>query len=1230
VGIEKYEITKMATKIGSGTYGCIYKPSLRCNDDTFESSDNHISKLMIQSSAMIEDVIMKRVALIDPDGFFHHPLRKNCKTDFKPKPCNKKNTATCCDVNDQDNHISELETSNLIYDLGGYDLDAYVKGEKSFYSIRNFYIGLKRLFYGILTMNKYDVYHLDIKPANILVNDTSTECIVKFIDFGLYMEKDDGIMVKKYGEPNNKKILLDHSLKNGSLDNIFKGYLFHPSEIDILPLHNIRESINKELSEIDKEISDYDELLRNKLITRIEYMKDVKPLRERKTKISSMNDIGYLKYKISSGLEDRKRMLGLYYPSIDKFIKTIKIQDLDDEITKIAPNGVINIQDIISKVDVYMLGLSLKIINDTIKNKASDTLDKQFNIQIEDLINKMINPSVTKRIGAEEAYREYMKLVSNIYKIDVTSEKEISIDYNRKYENTKMATLVDNIVDAIERVDIETIKSLVNSDLKNQRDIDKIAEKLLKEKDAKKVEIILLIIIPYLPLKSNVETLLARYYGNFKVEIGKKVPLEMYLLQPTLEAKGEVLPVILRHLELDQIATFILTGENIKYLDTIMSNYGRNATDLYRYLALACINSKRGELLKNFITRVDLPENNHEILRLALGTRDTNIIKQVMDRYNPDQLIQKLMNFRLASAGNDLLSNLISDYFKTNSAPDLSRLAQLLGNQLLAEVKKHFLRLDYNMATVKCLITIVTAYSFPVEDPVYRVIEQLSTLKVSDVHTNLVHSDKLDDDLIYATGDLKAVSGLKKSENYWTQIVHKFLPNENETLDSVVSRLKSGISDPVLRKAFLEHYSSNTIKQTISSLCNSIANIHKTDTDMSLRHILTYAAIFKNLNFLVARTRFMKGEITPQDLATEPLDTCTFPEMRLVREDVLSFSDAVHLVYNVVSENIANVKDLEQIPTLITADLPMSRLVDKCNDPKHLQKISNLILLPYPDGKIYCFERDELKRLLANKEDNPYTNKPFPRIYTTEENSCEDYIANINRGGFGRKRWETLRGDTGHLLCKIETGGDGDCLFYSLGTALVDLYDNYPDIGSNEVSEAVQMLRNNGKYIRKYLSERLRNFLQPKILEMAGNSPDYYKNEDLWQQAFTEEEAQKISKADTEEKAWKLALSTYGSSSHWGTEFDVYMFENVFNVGVIIFNESRKDKKFYYCRGTPEISPFTYYVIINHQQRDGIGLHFQLGGAYNKASKQITSGFDRNDLPNWIIDTYRQECNTTL
>jgi hypothetical protein len=135
---------------------------------------------------------------------------------------------------------------------------------------------------------------------------------------------------------------------------------------------------------------------------------------------------------------------------------------------------------------------------------------------------------------------------------------------------------------------------------------------------------------------------------------------------------------------------------------------------------------------------------------------------------------------------------------------------------------------------------------------------------------------------------------------------------------------------------------------------------------------------------------------------------------------------------------------------------------------------------------------------------------------------------------------------------------------------------------------------------------------------------------DDMEKAQTEEEAHKISKAETEEKAWAVALTIYRSQSHWGTDFDIWMFEQVFNVGVIIFNDSKKNKKLYYCRGTSEISPYSHYIIITHQQSGGVNLHFQLGGAYNKSVKQVTSGFERNDLPDWIVTTYRQECKTTL
>lgn len=745
-------------------------------------------------------------------------------------------------------------------------------------------------------------------------------------------------------------------------------------------------------------------------------------------------------------------------------------------------------------------------------------------------------------------------------------------------------------------------------------------------------------LIPRLP-RLLVKMAVGSYYG---ARLGKLREQEFMILEKVLENKIDILPEILGYYPPEQLASFI-GNKRMKYLDQIISNYPQGS-EFCHLLAVAAINSalpeERVPILKEVISKVKLDENNHEILRLAVGSRDASIMKVVMDAYQEkDRLVKKLMNLRITSPGNDTLADLITKQFEDYAVDSLAEeavaglfdklesLAKFLAIQLLKEIKTKFRQLNYSYSAVRCLTTLTEFYNFKIEDPVYRVLQAMEQLTVKDIHSDLTHSDRLDDDLIYATGDLKRASGLVASANYWTQVVDRFLPDRAETLSSAMNRVRN-ITDPTLRKAFINYYSAPGVEQRVRDFCNIIADMYPRDTDMALRHILTYAAIYKNLNFVVARTRFMKGEVSPAELAREPLDTCTFPEMRLIKnsgkigEYVISFADAVRLIYNVVSENIENVKDLEQVPTLVTVDLPMSsRMTDRCRN----KKLSDLVLMPYPDGNIYCFEREELKDLLKNKQNNPYTGQPFPAMYT-QEIPCSGQPAVIDRAGLGKKQWQTLFENEN--VCRLETGGGGDCLFFSLGAALVDLYDTYHDLGVDVIGSVVQELRTTGDYLRTYFASQLRYYLQPKLIELGG--PDYYNNADLWLTAFSEEEAAQIAAGGSEEAAWETALEIYLNAEglrHFGTDFEVYMFEKIFNVGVIIFDDSKEDGFFYNRQAG---GPFKYYVTINYLQKEGTGLHFQLAGIYNKSVRRVTSGFSVRDLPQWLIDRYQTECNVRL
>jgi hypothetical protein len=58
-------------KIGEGSYGCVFKPSIKCINDEIKYDINNISKLMRQNEADDEMVKYKEIQKIDKEQKFH-------------------------------------------------------------------------------------------------------------------------------------------------------------------------------------------------------------------------------------------------------------------------------------------------------------------------------------------------------------------------------------------------------------------------------------------------------------------------------------------------------------------------------------------------------------------------------------------------------------------------------------------------------------------------------------------------------------------------------------------------------------------------------------------------------------------------------------------------------------------------------------------------------------------------------------------------------------------------------------------------------------------------------------------------------------------------------------------------------------------------------------------------------------------------------------------------------
>ncbi len=160
--------TQTSTKIGQGSYGCVYRPAMPCNGQVRKGA---VSKAMLERHADTEFTNTRMISLIDTKHIFHYPIIDRCKISW-PWDCDKP-------VNHQ-----------LVYEDGGVALTKHINREASTLP-EEFIYGLWRLFVGLYALHNNGVYHFDIKPDNIVVKEVDDVYIIKYIDFGMAKNVND-------------------------------------------------------------------------------------------------------------------------------------------------------------------------------------------------------------------------------------------------------------------------------------------------------------------------------------------------------------------------------------------------------------------------------------------------------------------------------------------------------------------------------------------------------------------------------------------------------------------------------------------------------------------------------------------------------------------------------------------------------------------------------------------------------------------------------------------------------------------------------------------------------------------------------------------------------------------------------------------------------------------------------------------------------------------------------
>lgn len=193
--------------IGKGAFGCIIKPSLPCQDKKI-SYKNKVSKVAISEEVLDEFNEYAIINEIDKKGKYH--LGKPTKCKIKKTKKALKIISKCDNLMNKYLKNKSLkenfhEFEQLIMMYGGVSLKRYGlklakmpvnRANKS--SVRKLWFEFPRLFEGIISFQKHNIIHFDIKPDNIVYDKKKN--VLKFIDFGHMSYMDESM--KKGRESN--------------------------------------------------------------------------------------------------------------------------------------------------------------------------------------------------------------------------------------------------------------------------------------------------------------------------------------------------------------------------------------------------------------------------------------------------------------------------------------------------------------------------------------------------------------------------------------------------------------------------------------------------------------------------------------------------------------------------------------------------------------------------------------------------------------------------------------------------------------------------------------------------------------------------------------------------------------------------------------------------------------------------------------------------------------------
>jgi hypothetical protein len=169
--------------LGEGGYGTVYRPPLPCDDKkpcprNIRECRTGVSKLLnrINWKQEIEKYHQLGMDTIDPDHKFHVKHIHSCKL----------HESAISSIHKKKNHLHKDRIYSIVYEFGGESLTSILQRRTS--TRASILRGLYKIILGLKLMHSNFIYHLDIKPDNIICAHET----YRLIDFGLSIKLSPG------------------------------------------------------------------------------------------------------------------------------------------------------------------------------------------------------------------------------------------------------------------------------------------------------------------------------------------------------------------------------------------------------------------------------------------------------------------------------------------------------------------------------------------------------------------------------------------------------------------------------------------------------------------------------------------------------------------------------------------------------------------------------------------------------------------------------------------------------------------------------------------------------------------------------------------------------------------------------------------------------------------------------------------------------------------------------